>query len=180
MQISCSLTPRKRKKVEKQPLKLSKMTKFGTFFQQWRVFQVLLQNVLPLNVLAYKTSFLQDILPQNVLFTKCPAYKTSMDTKRPWIQNVLLYKTSFPQNIIAYKMSLPTKRSSTKCPSTTLGLYTILPSLTAIHVFNYQNSFFQIFIYARESSVRKIESTDNTSHSEIFVEYLLPFSLCVH
>ncbi len=44
--------------------------------------------------------------------TKRPFYKTSIDTKRPWIQNVLLYKTSNLQNVHRYKTSMDTKRPS--------------------------------------------------------------------
>jgi hypothetical protein len=59
--------------------------------------RVLLQNVLPQNVLVFKTSFLQNVLPQNVLPQNVPS------TKRPWIQNVLVYKTSRPQNVLPSK-----------------------------------------------------------------------------
>jgi hypothetical protein len=55
--------------------------------------------------------------------TKRPFYKTSIDTKCPWIQNVLLYKmsnlqnvqhTKCPQiqNVLLYKTSIHTKRPS--------------------------------------------------------------------
>ncbi len=84
--------------------------------QDYTIFKiVLLQNVLPQNVLAYKTSCLHNILsqnvqPQNVLPTKRPLHKTSPATKCPH------HKTFFLQNILAYKTSLPTKHPSTKCP----------------------------------------------------------------
>ncbi len=76
--------------------------------------KVLLQDVLPQNVLHYKTSFLQNILPhkvlpQNILPQNIHGDKTFMDTKRPWIQNVLLYKTSAPKNGLYYKTSFTTK-----------------------------------------------------------------------
>ncbi len=52
---------------------------------------------------------------------KHPTYKTSIDTKRPWIQNIFLYKTSNLQNVQptkrpqiqnvhGYKTSFSTKR----------------------------------------------------------------------
>jgi hypothetical protein len=84
--------------------------------QDYTIFKiVLLQNVLPQNVLAYKTSCLHNILSQkvqlqNVLPTKRPFHKTSPATKCPH------HKTFFLQNILAYKTSLPTKHPSTKCP----------------------------------------------------------------
>ncbi len=61
------------------------------------VLSVLLLNVLPQNVLVFKTSFLQNVLPQNVLPQDVPS------TKRPWIQNILVYKTSRPQNVLPSK-----------------------------------------------------------------------------
>ncbi len=53
----------------------------------------LVQNVPPHNILRYKTSFLQKVLPQSVLpekglNTKRPAYKMSFPTKSPVPQNV--------------------------------------------------------------------------------------------
>ncbi len=74
---------------------------------------VLLQNVLPRNVLHQKTSFLQNVLPHNVL----PQYvlpqnvhlfKTSSFTEHPPLQNVL------PHNVHKYKMSFTTKRPPSK------------------------------------------------------------------
>ncbi len=73
----------------------------------WPQITVLLQNILPRNVLHYKTSFLPNVLPHNVLPQNVLPqnvhllYKTSSSTKRPstkrpQIQNVLHYKTSFP------------------------------------------------------------------------------------
>jgi hypothetical protein len=63
-------------------------------FPMWlsMVYTVLLQNVLPQNVLVFKTSFLQNVLPQNI-----------QSTKRPWIQNVLVYQTFRPQNVLPSK-----------------------------------------------------------------------------
>jgi hypothetical protein len=71
------------------------------------VIPVLLQNVFPQNFLVFKTSFLQNVLPQNVLPQNVPS------TKRPCIQNALVYKTSRPQNV------LPSKRPSLKTSSPT-------------------------------------------------------------
>ncbi len=70
---------------------------------------VLVQNVIPQNVLHYKTSFLQNvvphsILPQIILPQNIHLYKTSSYTKCPPLQNVFLYKTFFR------KMSTDTKR----------------------------------------------------------------------
>jgi hypothetical protein len=52
------------------------------------------------NVLAYKTSFLQNVLPQNILpqnvLPQNILPQNVPPTKRPWIQNVLAYKTSSP------------------------------------------------------------------------------------
>jgi hypothetical protein len=44
--------------------------------------------------------------------TKRPFDKTFIDTKHPWIQNVLLCKTSNLQNVHRYKTSMATKRPS--------------------------------------------------------------------
>jgi hypothetical protein len=87
-------------------------TDIALIISSWHiVFEVLLQNVLPRNVIHYKTSLLQNVLPhnvlpQNVLPQNGHPYKTSSYTKRPPIQNVL------PQNVHSYKTSF-----TIKCPS---------------------------------------------------------------
>ncbi len=79
-------------------------------------FKVLVQNVLPRNVLP-RNVHPQNVLPHNV----GPPLQNVLSTKRPPIQNVLLYKTSsytkrpplqnvLPQNVHRYKTSSYTKR----------------------------------------------------------------------
>ena len=105
---------------------------------------VLLQNVLPQNVLVFKTSFLQNVLPQNVLPQKAPS------TKRPWIQNVLVFKTSRPQNVLPSKrphlqnvLAFKTSFHKTSFPLSvhktsflTGSLLTFTLTVTAIYVLN--------------------------------------------
>jgi hypothetical protein len=88
------------------------------FLYSMYVFLVLVQNVLPQNVLHYKTSFLQNVispnvLPQNVLPQNAHLYKTSSYTKRPPLQNVLPRKHPSLQNVLQYKKFPPFY--STKC-----------------------------------------------------------------
>ncbi len=65
---------------------------------------VLVQNVLPQNVLHYKTSFLQNVLPHNVLPQNflplnVHLYKTPFYTKRTPLPNVLPTKHPSLQNV---------------------------------------------------------------------------------
>jgi hypothetical protein len=93
------------------------------------IFWVLVQNVLPRNVLR------QNDLPHNILLFKMSflqnvhRYKTSMDTKRPPLQNVQSAKRPETQNVHGYKTSFSTKTSiDIKRPSLLLFFLQIITS----------------------------------------------------
>jgi hypothetical protein len=119
---------------------------FGTGVSCLMKKKVLLQNVHPQNVLAFKTSFLQNVLPQNVLPQNVLPQNVP-STKRPCIQNVIVYKTSRPQNV------LPSKRPH---------LQNVLAFKTSFHKTSFPLSFHKTSFFNLTGSLLTFTITHNS------------------